>query len=165
MLPGVAKGPKSARAWKQSLWPGLGPTAGSEGGAAGVPPSISSIKSAGGGASISSSAGAPESKVATFATCTQLSALCRCGCKSLQHMLLAWQMASSIWDQQELMKGTEATSNTHVRPSNKHHFVIIMSLGYSATTMCQVQYQCGFLRARTAFTTVKRNGKWFEHCW
>ena len=67
MLPGVDRGPKSAKACKPSLWPGLGSTAGSEGGAAGVPSSSPNIMSSGGGPSISSSGGAPVPIAAKFA--------------------------------------------------------------------------------------------------
>ena len=59
LSPGVDILPKSASACSPSLWAGLGPTAGSEGGAAGVPPSMPNMRSSGGGASMSSSGGAP----------------------------------------------------------------------------------------------------------
>ena len=67
MLPGVDRGPKSAKACKPSLRPRLGSTAGSEGGAAGVPSSSPKTISSGGGASISSSGGAPVPDAAKFA--------------------------------------------------------------------------------------------------
>ncbi len=89
LSPGVDMLPKSASACKPSLWAGLGPAAGSEGGAAGVPSSRPNMRSSGGGANMSSSGGGPASQPQKLVNLTE---------QLMQHTLCAVAVfASSLF--------------------------------------------------------------------